>query len=368
MFQFFSFINQILPKNEKTILIYCANDSLNDNSEVLYNYLIENQYYENYKIYCSLKKYKNYTSPNRERIKFISQTSGIVKYLFSKYMFYSMGKIPIKPSKEQMIINLWHGIPLKGIGKLSSINNGEEFFFTYVCASSEMYRPIMAKAFGCPEKNVCICGEQKTDKLYYKKNNISSHKLVVWAPTFRQSAYLGYNDSNMASFLPFIDNTEWDKLNEFVKDKNIKLIVKLHALQDLSGFLEKIYSNLEVYSNSAFTDKGYDLYELMAQSDALLTDYSSVYLEYLLLNRPIGFTLNDIDEYKNARGFVFENPLDFMPGEKIYSKKNLFDFLDNISNGVDGYSEERKRVCDLVHKYKDGKNCARVLEIAGITK
>ena len=368
VFPAFSFANKIVPKDDKSILIYCANDNLSDNSEALYKYLIENNYFQKYKIICSLKNYRNYTSPALYRVKFISASAGMWRYMRSNYVFYSMGKLPIKPTEKQMVVNLWHGIPCKSIGKLSHLNNGEEFFFSYVCASSEFYRPIMAKAFGCPEENVCICGEPKTDRLYEVQKLESENKLVLWAPTFRQSEYLGYNDSQSSSLLPLIDDTDWEELNEVAKSKNIKIVVKLHGAQNVNSFTEELYSNLEIYSDNSFHRYGYNLYDFMAQSDALLTDYSSVYLEYLLMNRPIGFTLEDIDEYKDTRGFVFENPLDYMPGEKLYSKEDLYQFLNDIATAKDTYKDDRERVCNIVHQYQDGRSCERILKIAGIEK
>ena len=367
IFPVFSLINRILPKDKRKILIYCANDELIDNSEAVYDYLVENGYYKKYKILCSVKNPDKYTSPHPESIMFISKIGGIVQYMFSGYMFYSMGKIPIKPTKKQMVVNMSHGIPLKAIYKLSNLDNGEEFFFTYLCATSEFYRPIMAKAFGCPEENVCICGEPKTDKLFMKKDQSSGEKMIVWAPTFRQSAYLGYDDSSEADFLPFVKNSNWTELNDVLRSAGVKLVAKLHPLQDLNGFTEAVYSNLEIYSDKLFRQHGYDLYELLSRSDALLADYSSVYLEYLVLNRPIGFTLSDIDEYTNKRGFLFENPLDYMPGKKIYSEKELYEFIEDIAGGVDEYEAEREKVNDLANYYRDGRNCERVLKIAGIT-
>lgn len=368
IFPAFSVVNKIVPKEHKSILIYCANDDLNDNSEALYKYLIENRYFQEYKIFCSLNNYRSYTSPALGKVKFISAYAGVWRYMKSGYVFYSMGKLPIKPTEKQMVINLWHGIPCKSIGKLSHLNNGKEFYFSYICASSEFYRPIMAKAFGCPEENVCICGEPKTDRLYAVQKIESKNKIVLWTPTFRQSEYLGYNDSQSSSLLPLIDDTDWEELNEVAKSINIKIIVKLHGAQNINSFTEKLYSNLEIYSDNAFHRYGYNLYDFLAQSDALLTDYSSVYLEYLLMNRPIGFTLNDIDDYKDTRGFVFENPLNYMPGEKIYNKSDLFQYLEDIAECRDPYADERVRVCNLVHQYKDGRSCERILSIAGIKK
>lgn len=56
------------------------------------------------------------------------------------------------------------------------------------------------------------------------------------------------------------------------------------------------------------------LYELIGISDGLLSDYSSVAVDYLLLDRPLGYVLADYNIYKEKRGFVFEDPLEYMPG------------------------------------------------------
>ena len=86
-----------------------------------------------------------------------------------------------------------------------------------------------------------------------------------------------------------------------------------------------------------------------------------------MLNRPICYVLDDYEDYKNTRGFVFENPLEYMPGQKAYVKEDLFTFIDDVANGVDSYFEERKNVNVRVNKYSDGKNCERVIKIAGIS-
>lgn len=368
VFPLLTWVNRKMPKDQNNIVFYCANGELKDNSKELYLYLIDHSYDQNYKIIvCGAGNQDEFRKANDNTL-VVSKFKGIFWYIRSKYVFYCAGKLPIKPTAEQMVINLWHGIPCKAIGKLSNLNNGEEFFFTYVCSVSEFYRPIMANAFGCPEENVCICGEQKTDKLFSKEANQASQKLIIWAPTFRQSDVLGYDDSKIATFLPCVDNNDWEELNKAAKERNVKLIVKLHSAQNLNGFREELYSNLEIYSDASFRERGMDLYELLAESNALIADYSSVYLQYLILDRPIGFVLVDMEEYGNTRGFVFEDPLEYMPGDKIYDLDALYGFMEKVAKGIDPYQEERRRIRDIVHKYQDGKNCERVLIIAGIAK
>ena len=366
IFPVFSMLNRFIEKRAHDIFIYCANDDLSDNSKALFEYLIDNGYHKKYRIICGVKKPWVYEKERRENVFFIPRSRCVWQYMKSGHVFYSFGKIPIKPTNSQCVVNLWHGIPLKTIGKLANIDNGDEFFFTYVCAPSEMYRPIMAKAFGCPEENICICGEPKTDHLFEEKK-IKENKLIVWLPTFRKSKYLGYNDSDDDSILPMFKENEWDELNQVLRQNNVKLVAKLHPLQDIYDFTYVTMSNLSVFSDVYFKKIIGNLYSLLSQSDALISDYSSVCLEYLVLDRPICFTLGDMDEYICKRGFVFENPLKFMPGEQIKEKTGLYKFIYNVTQEVDYYKVERKNVNNMVNQYKDGGNCKRILEISGIT-
>lgn len=367
IFPVFSLVNKFTRKKENQIFLYCAaNGDLSDNSEALFDYMVANNYNRKYRIVCGVNDPSQYKDHIIQNISFVPKRQCIKEYLRSKYVFYSFGKLPIKPTKDQCVINLWHGMPIKAIGKLSNaINNGEEFFFSFVCATSKMFKPIMAKSFGCPEENVCICGEPKTDRLFEEKKDMSE-KLIVWTPTFRQSAFYGYNDSDTLQFLPLFEQGQWEELNQVLYDNHVRLIVKLHPAQDVGTFTHCDLGNLSIYSEAYFLEQGRNLYSLLAQSDALVADYSSVYLEYLMLNRPICFMLGDVEEYSQKRGFSFKNPLELMPGEHVRDKQDLYKFIRDVANGRDPHKQKRENVRDLVHQYKDNKNCKRILDIAGI--
>lgn len=367
VFPLFSIVNRCIPKDDKVIFLYCANDELNDNSEAVFNYLIEHEYNKKYKIICGVGNTQKYKNKVIENVGFISKKTCILQFMKSGHVLYSMGKMPIRPTKSQTVVNMWHGVPIKKIGLLSNVSNGKEFFFSYVCAPSETWRPIMAAAFGCPEKNVAICGEAKADKLFIPKVRMKT-KLIIWVPTFRQSEYLGYNDSNQENLLPLFKQDEWDKLNDYLVEKNTRMIVKLHPMQDLKGFTSFRKTNLEIYGADSFVKEKGDLFELLSQSDALISDYSGVFLDYLVLNRPICYVLDDFEDYKKTRGFVFDNPLEFMPGHKAYSQEDIYSFISDVSAEIDIYDEERKAVNKRVNKYCDGRNCERVLKIAKINK
>ena len=80
-------------------------------------------------------------------------------------------------------------------------------------------------------------------------------------------------------------------------------------------------------------------------TDALITDYSSVYFDYLLLDKPIGFVVDDLDDYRQNRGFLLEPVGRWMPGTRIEALKDLKEFARSVAQGDDLHREDRQ---DLV--------------------
>lgn len=122
-------------------------------------------------------------------------------------------------------------------------------------------------------------------------------------------------------------------------------------------------TNIVYLENQDLEDNGLQLYEFINCSDALISDYSSVAIDYLLLNRPIGFTLDDYDAYTESRGWVFEDPLEYMPGEHIYNVQQFEQFVLDVKNGKDDYENQRKVILAKTHNVTDNY-CKRVLVIS----
>lgn len=372
-----SYINKIIPKQKKNIVIY-SNLGFRDNIKSIYDFLIENKYNEKYKIVCSLDDYKLYKSSTINNVKFVSNIRGIFYYLTSKYCFYSFGKYPIKPSNSQVVINLWHGMPLKKIGNMEDATRNEDYnYFSYIIATSEFFGKIMQKSFNCTKNQILICGQPRNDELFIKnslKKDIQIEnfdKVIIWLPTFRKSSRLNLMNTKceIKSELnfPIIDNIEKMKeINEILKYKNSILIIKPHPMQDLNDKDLIQYSNIKILTQELLNKNNISVYNLIKESDSLITDYSSVYFDYLLLNRPIGFTINDINDYSDSRGFVIDNPFEIMPGEMITDYKSFKIFIKNTIEGFDKYSEKRKSINELCNVYKNGGFCKQILEFCDI--
>lgn len=370
VFKTISGINKIVKKDDNKILLY-SDLGFRDNIKYLYDYLVAHKFQKKYKIICAVKDYQVYAKNSPKNIEFVSPMMGIKHYLTCNHIFYCFGKLPIVPVKKQVVIQMWHGTSFKGFAEnMTKTSSNTDSFYSYVYASSDFFKPIVMRKFNCSEDKVALCGHPRTDVFYLNDNNYdlgNYNKTIVWMPTFRKSKILGQADTVQASILPTVNDSELSQLNQFLGDSGTQLIVKLHPMQDLSDVDTDSLKNLKLLSNEQFENSGMDIYRLLRQSDALITDYSSVFYDYLLLDKPIGFTENDVDEYKRNRGFAVD-PEKFRPGKRIRSLQELESFITDLLNNQDDYSGDRKWVNNTSNKYQDGGNCARSLELSHIYK
>jgi CDP-glycerol glycerophosphotransferase (TagB/SpsB family) len=103
---------------------------------------------------------------------------------------------------------------------------------------------------------------------------------------------------------------------------------------------------------------------MLMLTDGMITDYSSVMFDYLLLNKPICFTVDDMDSYK--LGFV-DNYEELLAGDKIMDINQLIQFILNVSEGVDPFNYKRNELNKKLNKYgMDGKNSERICKYLGI--
>lgn len=366
VFPVITLLNKIVRKDDSIVLLYISNMGIRHSLLPLRQYLLDNHFDKKYKIYCGIEHSKY--AEDEPRVTFISGCETIKVFLRAKHVFYTAGQLPVKPASSQIVIHMDHGnANFKTMGALTNINNGDEFYFTYMIAPSEYYIPIMAKEYRCKASNIKVCGDPMTDALL--KSNRDTYdfhqyeKMLLWMPTFRQSDYLSYNDSKLDS-LPLFKEFDYSDLNEHLKNHNIKLIVKLHPAQKDFGCNIRHFSHLDIFSHKEFLNTDYELALLTAQSDGLIGDYSSASLQYLLLDRPMAFVVPDIEEYGKMRGFVFANPEDYMGGHIIKTKDDFWQFLDDFATGKDVYKEKRHKIIDVIYKFKDANSCSRIVELS----
>lgn len=357
-----SFVNRLIPKSRKKVVFY-SNMGFRDNVKAVYDYLISCPGGK-YKIICAVNDWQDFAAREHPKsVKFVSPLRGVWHFFTSKYFFYSFGKYPIKPAENQMVVNLWHGSPLKKIGNY--LDREDQNFFTLLLAASDFFVPIMQKAFNCRKEQVVVCGHPRNDALFRPGDPLAKlglsggwKRLILWLPTFRQSRFLGNSDTAAqgGTGLPILGTREeMERINGILTEANTLLVAKIHPAQDLDQIDTRGFSNIRIVTNAQMQAAECDLYALLGRADGLITDYSSVYFDYLLLNRPIGFTVDDLEEYMKNRGFVVDDPYPLMPGRFIHTPEEFALFVGEVISGSDSFEPQRKKVGELANRYHDGK-------------
>ena len=361
----FSFINSFVPKENK-VFIY-GGEKLLDNSEAMLRYLADNT---NIKIEC-IAENRIEREGYSDRVEFKKNTfiNAALSMITSKVVLdSSLHTIKMKPKSNQLFLQMWHGSPLKSLPKNKKDKNGK--YYSFICYSSNTFKNEMMHSFGVDDKKMLLMGNPRNDYLFEKtsipKEFQTTNKIIMWLPTFRQG--IGLIESSKS--IPIITKENVVELDEHLKKNRLLLYIKPHPLQiDSFGKLFNGYQfeAIRFIKDSDLIRNKYTLYEFLGITDALITDYSSVYFDYLLLNRPIGFAIDDIDEYAMNRGFALESPEEFMPGKIIRNYRDLEDFLSDIANDKDTYGKVRTKINEVVNYYRDNNNrkrCANVINEA----
>lgn len=373
------------PKLVENRILFETNDDFTDNSRALFDYMVANGYNDKYELVWLVhepEKYREYAVKNVKFVRNFKKDSKIrcakaYKYaLTSKYIFYTQAFNWIGMArKNQVFVNLWHGCGYK------ANKNGRKVFFDYCLVPGEIFVKTKMEFFGCTSKKLLTIGYPRYDMMlrgsskaekYCDKllKEADSNKMVLWMPTYRHASSERLNEETLNNEfnIPIIDDSDkLLELNEYCKQNHILLVIKKHYLQIPYDFGEKVLNNIVYLENSDLEKNGVQLYEFIHYADALISDYSSVAIDYLLLDKPLGFTLDDYEAYTESRGWVFEDPLEYMPGKHMYNMQDFKNFIADIIDNKDEYAADRAKVRSKTHNVCDNY-CQRVLDYFDISK
>lgn len=348
-------------KVNKKIWIFSSTDNkeFNYNSRALFLY-----------VYHNLPEItpKYVINDEKKRIELINQYGdcfcetkslhGMIQVCRSGVWFTSAGMpvYAVGSGKHHTIINLWHGVPLKKIALMeANVSKFKRIYFkkifsdnySAIVTTSKTLVPIMAKSFAVSEQCIKIWGQPRNDHLNELRlkgsrllgqpgwmKSIPQSKAILYAPTYRE-----YSDT---TWFPFADwNRELFLL--FLEENNLVLYMRTH-LQESGNFGQFLGERIIDLGS----EKLEDIAEELPRFDLLITDYSSIYIDYLLLDRPIIFLPYDERKYLERRGMNFDYQ-EVTPGAKPDTMKAFMNaIIDAFSE--DSYQAERDRVNHMLNE------------------
>ena len=311
---------------------------------------------------------------------------GLWLSLSSKVYVYDSrtGSINHWASAGAIKVNLWHGSPLKTIDRDITVKHNAFYIGNHtwgikrylvrmimpewfvvadlMIATSEKVKGYFNSAFG--SKKIEVTGYPRNDiisnpslyarYLVFEQNiidSISTEKTILYAPTFRDT-----NRFNREAPI------EWGRLNDLLRKNDATFLIKLHR-HDYSMAIKEEYSNIRVLDNES------DMYPLFSKVDLLITDYSSIFFDFLLTDKPVLFYPYDKEDYLTKDRSMYDEYDTVTPGHKAYDFNGFYEKLELFFKHPDALKEsvlDYQVIKKMYNQYNDSDGSKRTYQFIAL--
>ena len=349
-----------------------------DNPFAIFQFLLENDKYSNLKHVWviddfdvnqySIKKYGAYK--NVSFVKFNSKEYfkylAVAKYLVNNVTFHTA----FIKKKEQVYINTWHGTPLKSMGyemvngNITTSNTIRNFFHAdYLIAANDIMKDMYLRSYKLknimPGK-IIVEGYPRNDLMFHTdKEEVfrqfenyglkidRNKKIIMYAPTWKQSS----SQQVVVDAHELIDFKK--ELDNLIDNDQYQLLIKPHQFVYNAIKDKKEYQGLLIPSTI-------DTNEILSVVDILISDFSSIFFDYMALERPILFYITNLEEYAEKRGLSMD--IKDLPGPIGKQITEIADFINDIDNIKKEYKGKYDRMKEMICPFDDGNVTSRVVD------
>lgn len=358
---FLLYFSILIPKDKKLwVFGSWFGKKYTDNSRYLFEYVLEKEpdiravwLTHDRIIYQNLKK-------KCIPVYYINSLKGYWICCRSSIAFFSQGTWDVNRLGlfRTIKVQLWHGYPNKK--NATKVNLSERnsilkklklsllkphHWYDFTISSNGSAGEIRANSFDMEKDQVILSGYPRTDIILSKSkggNYIKKKKVIGFFPTYRPYDF------------KLFENDTLDHLRKVLKKYNMSLIVKLHPADN------KIF-NFVSDEDIIFLEDTIDVNDILADIDILLTDYSSIYFDYLILNRPIIFTSFDQKEYISRTGGFWDN-FNERAGKHCVNWREVIQEIELLNEGGDYYEQKRLESINKIYKHVDTENRKRLVD------
>jgi CDP-glycerol glycerophosphotransferase (TagB/SpsB family) len=286
------------------------------------------------------------------------------------------------------IFNMWHGIPIKNLGKIRPDQKIKSFLKNllirnnsnkniYMSFPNSKFSHHFQDAFGIPKRNIIISNQPRNTVLYndnkangiYRTKNEDEAlenlkrlkscgaKIIGYFPTWRTGG--------KENFLGITDFSLVEDLNSLLAKNNAFILCKRHTCSyrqyQHSGYSEQSEKNEEQIRRLGrfiFLEYDIDLNSVIQTCDLLISDYSGVIIDYLLLDRPIILYTYDYDQYQSSPGLYFDLRSEFKFGKIANNMSELISLTSEFLRNTDSFSsyQSNKRK-ELRNQFFETEEC-----------
>ena len=331
----------------KTVALVGLGKNVRGSMQYILNELNANPCFEGYRVYVRTSEETeptvlNYIQKNHwERTEAVTNNAEYMKILESVQFLITEVYFPESWIKKdgQMYINIWHGTPLKKLGLAKNSNNihrdgttqrnfieadyllyPNEYTKKHMLESYKVSELMQGKALnlGYPRTGGLLAASQSNLSELRKQLAENGQKLYAYMPTWKDYLKVEQVVAESKELLDYLDAN--------LRDDQILYVNLHHKVSDSIDYSE--YTHIRQFPPTV------DSYQLLALTDALITDYSSVFYDYLVLRRQIILYCADYELYREKRGTYMD--LMELPFDKVVTKEEV---LKALNRGKD-YDDE----------------------------
>lgn len=296
-----------------------------------------------------LKKYSGYRN-----VIFVQRDSKeYLKYLCSAKYLINNVTFPSYFSKKpgQVYLNTWHGIPIKHIGydvpnaNIEITNTIRNFLHAdYLLAANSFFVNIYEDSFKLHEiyegkiieegyPRLDLSYRFSPEEIYQKLEMYGVHvepskKIILFAPTWRGTSYKDASDDVSGYYVMK------EQLEQQIDTDKYQILIKVH---------QRVYELArEELTEDFIVPAMIDANEIMGITDILISDFSSIYFDFLTTEKPILFFIEDEEKYSQERGLYFS--LDSLPGPHTDSVSTLADWINQIESISEQYADRYQKL------------------------
>lgn len=359
-------LKMIPPKVIDNRILFETGTDFEGEGKIFYDYLIEQGYNKKYEIIWLVKDPKKYKKYARENVRFVSshimfdesrRNAKAYRYMLSShYIFYDHSVNWIAMTrKKQVFTDLWHGCDY------AMDVDRKRIFFDYCLTPGESFNLPMKEMFGCTMRKMLPLGYPHYDEVIgestkaekFKENLLEksgSSKLLLWYPVDEK----------------ILTGEEIRHLDELCGKNRIHLLVNMQVVETdcrktVTEWKTKDgneLTNIGQYTEKEMKKAGIDIYQLLHVTDALISDYSSLMTDFLLLDRPIAAEVTKLDDGKM---WISEDYPAHIPGRKAESFEDICRFVKDVAEGKDENASERRQTADSIFNRCDSY-CQRIAD------
>ncbi len=306
-------------------------------------------------------------------LKLLTNSKEYLQYLARCQYLFNNINFPFYFQKRpgQTYLNTWHGIPMKHLGYdvpdgiYTMHNNFRNFLLAdYILGWNSFMTEVYRKSYkldgiftgeiieeGCPRNDLTLCTEREAFLAELEEAGIRLHRekhIILYAPTWRGSspAFPDFSSEEIKQFIKTVSGN--------LGQDHYQILFRPH--HTIYKYVEKD-EELMKYSIPPF----FDTNEILSVTDILISDYSSIYFDFLVTGRPILFYIHDLEQYRHERGLYFG--LERLPGPVLESAGEVAGQIRQLSDYQENYGDKYRQMTQWACSKDDGQVSRRVLEI-----